>query len=155
MRSSYPPLGPLLSSLMQQALFKCEMPRLELKSLQIFLLLKCSQRTKIGKVIKLTWSSLKKWSHILCVHRGVPDKLFLFYGDWPWSDVVLHGNYEQIFLKTFSFSPKKEWEAGLISNECGLYGMIDRGSRSISPPKLKIPGKIISFVWKNLYKMYV
>jgi len=37
---------PLLSSLMQWASFKCEMPRLELKSSRTFLAIKCCQRTK-------------------------------------------------------------------------------------------------------------
>jgi hypothetical protein len=44
---------------MQQALFKCETPRLELKSSQSFLAIKRCQRTKIRKVIKLARSSKK------------------------------------------------------------------------------------------------
>ena len=47
MRILYPKLDPLLSSLMQQALFKCEMTRLELKSLQIFLAIKHCQQKKL------------------------------------------------------------------------------------------------------------
>ena len=49
---------------MQQALFKCETPQLELKSLQTFLAIKCCQRTKIGKVINLAQSSLNKVTHV-------------------------------------------------------------------------------------------
>jgi len=44
---------------MLQASFKCEMPRLELKSWQTFLAIKRCQRTKIQKVIKLARSSKK------------------------------------------------------------------------------------------------
>jgi hypothetical protein len=52
MRISYPKLDPLvLSSLMQQALFKCEMPWLVLKSSATFLCIKRCEGTKIGKVI--------------------------------------------------------------------------------------------------------
>ena len=46
-----PKTDPLLSSLMQQASFKCEMPRLELKSSWSFLAIKRFQRTKSKKVI--------------------------------------------------------------------------------------------------------
>jgi hypothetical protein len=41
-----PKTNPLLNSLMRQASFKCETPRLELKSLRWFLAIKCCQRTK-------------------------------------------------------------------------------------------------------------
>ena len=44
-------------------------PRLELKCSQTFLAIKCCQRTKIGKVIKLARSSIFKWAHI-CAQRG-------------------------------------------------------------------------------------
>ncbi len=44
---------------MGQASFKCETPRLELKSSRSFLAIKRCQRTKIGKVIKLARSSKK------------------------------------------------------------------------------------------------
>ncbi len=44
---------------MQQASFKCETPRLELKSWRTFLAIKRCQRTKIRKVIKLARSSKK------------------------------------------------------------------------------------------------
>ncbi len=63
-------MDPLLSSSMGQVLFKCEMPRLELKSSRSILAIKRWQRTKIGKVIKLARSSLKSWAHI-CAHRGI------------------------------------------------------------------------------------
>ena len=59
MRISYPKTDPLLSSSMQRASFKCETPRLELKSSRSFLAIKRCQRTKIGKVIKLARSSKK------------------------------------------------------------------------------------------------
>ncbi len=64
-----PKTGPLLSSSMQQALCKWEMPRLELKSSRSFLAIKRYQRTKSKKVFKLARSSLKSWAHI-CAHRG-------------------------------------------------------------------------------------
>ena len=48
----YPKMDPLLSSLMHQALFKYETPRLELKSLQTFW-------TKSQKIIMQLRSSLK------------------------------------------------------------------------------------------------
>ena len=44
-------MDPLLSSSNQQASFKSEMPRLELKSWQTFLSIKRCQRTKIQKAI--------------------------------------------------------------------------------------------------------
>ena len=52
-----PKMDPLLSSSMQQASCKCEMPRFELKrSHTSFLAIKRCHRTKFEKVIKLTWS---------------------------------------------------------------------------------------------------
>ncbi len=68
-------MDPLLSSSMRQASFKCEMPRLELKSSRSFLAIKRWQQTKIGKVIKLARSSLKSWAHI-CARscKAVNDK---------------------------------------------------------------------------------
>ena len=59
---------------MQQALFKCEMPRLELKSSRSFLAIKRCQGTKSKKVIKLARSSLIKVAHIICTNRGIPVK---------------------------------------------------------------------------------
>ena len=44
-------------------------PQLELKCSQTFLAIKCCQRTKLGKVIKLAQRSIFKWAHI-CAHRG-------------------------------------------------------------------------------------
>ena len=70
-----PKMNPLLSSSMQHALCKCEMPRFELKSLHTFLAIKRCQRAKFGKVIKLTRSSIKKWSYI-CDHRGKAGNAF-------------------------------------------------------------------------------
>ena len=64
-----PKTEPLLSLSMWQASFKCEMPRLELKSLRSFLAIKRFQRTKSKKVINRSRSSLKSWAHI-CAHRG-------------------------------------------------------------------------------------
>jgi hypothetical protein len=52
---------------MQRASFKCEMPRLKLKSSQTFLAIKRCERTKIGKVIKQSRSSKLKWAHICAV----------------------------------------------------------------------------------------
>jgi len=57
---------------MLQASFKCETPRLELKSSRTFLAIKRCQRTKIQKVIKLAQSSNKKWLQI----RAIAVKLF-------------------------------------------------------------------------------
>ena len=51
MRVLYPKLDPLLSSSMQQALFICEIPGLELKSLATFLCIKHYQGTKSKEVI--------------------------------------------------------------------------------------------------------
>ncbi len=53
-----PKTDPLLSSLMQWALCKCEVPRLELESSAKFLAINRCQRTKFGKVIKLAQSSI-------------------------------------------------------------------------------------------------
>jgi hypothetical protein len=50
---------------MQQALFKCEMPQLELKSLQSFLAINRCQGTKSKTVIKLARSSLIKVAHLI------------------------------------------------------------------------------------------
>ncbi len=58
---------------MQQALFKCEMPRLKLKSLGSFLAIKRWQRTKIKKVIKHLRSSKLRWAHI-SAHSRIPVK---------------------------------------------------------------------------------
>ena len=66
-RISYPKTDPLLSSSMRQASFKCETPRLELKSLQSFQGIKRCQRKKTKKVIKRSRSSSKSWVHI-CAH---------------------------------------------------------------------------------------
>ena len=66
-----PKTDPLLRSSMRQALFKCETPRLELKSLQSFLAIIRFQGTKSKKVSKLARSFLIKVAHI-CAHRGIP-----------------------------------------------------------------------------------
>ena len=55
---------------MWQALFKCEMPRLKLKSSRTYLAIKRCERTKIGKVIKRSRSKLL-WAHI-CAHSRIP-----------------------------------------------------------------------------------
>jgi len=57
-------MDPLLSSSMRQASFKCEMPRLELKSSRSFLAIKRFQWTKSKEVINRSRSSLKSWAHI-------------------------------------------------------------------------------------------
>jgi hypothetical protein len=49
---------------MQQALFKCETTRLELKSSRSFLAIKRCQRTKSKKAIKLLRSSIYKLAHM-------------------------------------------------------------------------------------------
>jgi hypothetical protein len=54
---------------MRQALFKCETPRLKLKSLRTFLAIKRCERKKIGKVIKQSRSSKLRWAHI-CAHNN-------------------------------------------------------------------------------------
>jgi hypothetical protein len=56
---------------MQQALFKCETPRLKLKSSRSFLAIKHWQRTKSKKVIKHLRSSKLRWAHI-CAHSRIP-----------------------------------------------------------------------------------
>jgi hypothetical protein len=58
---------------MRQALFKCEMPRLKLKSSRSFLAIKRWQRTKSKKVIKHLRSSKLRWAHI-CAHSRIPVK---------------------------------------------------------------------------------
>jgi hypothetical protein len=55
---------------MQQALFKCETPQLELKSLATFLCIKRCQGRKIGNVIKISRSSIYKLAHIICATSG-------------------------------------------------------------------------------------
>ncbi len=53
-RISYPKSDPLLSSLIRQSSFKCEMPRLELKSLRTFLAIKnviSGQKIRSGSVL--------------------------------------------------------------------------------------------------------
>jgi hypothetical protein len=68
-RISYPKTDPLLSLSMRQASFKCETPRLELKSSRSFLAIKRFQWTESKKVFNRSQSSLKSWAHI-CAHRG-------------------------------------------------------------------------------------
>jgi hypothetical protein len=65
---------------MQQASFKCETPRLELKSLRAFLAIKRCQGTKSNKVDKLAQSSLIKVAHI-CTNRGIPNKEQYYISD--------------------------------------------------------------------------
>jgi hypothetical protein len=64
---------------MQQALFKCETPRLKLKSSRSFLAIKRWQRTKSKKVIKHLRSSKLRWAHI-CAHSRIPVKGFAKHG---------------------------------------------------------------------------
>jgi hypothetical protein len=59
-----PKTDSLLSSLMRQVSFKCEMPRLELESSATFLAIKRCQRTKFGKVIKLARSPIKMSAYL-------------------------------------------------------------------------------------------
>ena len=69
----HPKTDPLLSSSMQQASCKCETPRFELKISLKFLPIKRCQRTKFGKVIKLTQSSIKKLYRgkaVKTIHQG-------------------------------------------------------------------------------------
>jgi hypothetical protein len=61
---------------MRQALFKCEMPRLKLKSSRSFLAIKRWQRTKSKKVIKHLRSSKSRWAHI-CTHSRIPVKSYV------------------------------------------------------------------------------
>ena len=82
---------------MQQASFKCETPRLKLKSSRTFLAIKRCERTKIGKVIKQSRSSKLRWAHI-CAYSRIPvngpptiGNSYLFYIDhnmvlssWLW-----------------------------------------------------------------------
>ena len=73
MRISVPETDPLRSSLMRQASYKCETPRLELKSSWTFLAIKLCQGTKSKKVIKRSRSSSKKLAHI-CIISGLAVK---------------------------------------------------------------------------------
>ena len=60
---------------MRQALFKCETPRLKLKSSRSFLAIKrWQQRTKSKKVIKHLRGSKLRWAHI-CAHSRIPVNL--------------------------------------------------------------------------------
>ncbi len=65
---------------MRQALFKCETPRLKLKSSRSFLAIKLWQRTKSKKVIKHLRSSKLRWAHI-CAHSRIPVEQ-LWMGIW-------------------------------------------------------------------------
>ncbi len=73
---------------MRQASFKCEMPRLKLKSSRTFLAIKRCERTKIGKVIKQSLSSKLRWMHI-CAHSHIPVNILLWcggaYGGTPYT----------------------------------------------------------------------
>ena len=64
MKIAHPKTDPLLSSSMQQAAWKYDTPRLELKSSATFAAIKRCLRTKNGEVISLAQSLLKRWSHI-------------------------------------------------------------------------------------------
>jgi hypothetical protein len=64
-------MDPLLSSSMQQAAYKYEMPRLELKSLPSFLAIKCCQQMKNQEVINPKQSLSKKLVHI-CTSSDYP-----------------------------------------------------------------------------------
>jgi hypothetical protein len=66
-----PKTDPLLSSLMRWALCKCETPQLELESSAKFLAIKRCQRTKIGKVIKLSRSLIQNG----CISEPIGVKL--------------------------------------------------------------------------------
>ena len=61
-------------SSMRQASFKCETPRLKLKSSRTILAIKRCERTKIGKVIKQSRSSKLRWAHDICAHSRIPVK---------------------------------------------------------------------------------
>ena len=54
-----------LSASKLQAAFKCELPQLELNRARTFLAIKHCERTKNGKVLKLTQISSKKLAHII------------------------------------------------------------------------------------------
>ena len=69
MRILYLKLDPLLSSLMRRALFKCQMPRLQLKSLRTFLCIIGCERTKCKKINKPSRSPYKKVAH-MCATSG-------------------------------------------------------------------------------------
>ena len=68
---------------MRQALFKCETPRLKLKSSRTFLAIKRCEGTKIGKVIKHLQSSKLRWAHI-CAHTRIPVNVLS-----PWWRIIL------------------------------------------------------------------
>jgi hypothetical protein len=90
-RISYPKTDPLLSASMRQASFKCETPRLELKSSRSFLAIKRCQWTKIGKVIKLARSSKKSGrisatiavKLLSCVMFWTMDMMVFMINDFP------------------------------------------------------------------------
>jgi hypothetical protein len=74
---------------MQHALFKCEVPQLELKRSRSFLAIKRCQRTKSKNVIRQSRSSLKSWVHI-CAHWGnavkVPIRIIFWNNSFSWQD---------------------------------------------------------------------
>jgi hypothetical protein len=80
---------------MWQASFKCETPRLELKSLRSFLGIKRCQGTKSKKVSKLAQSSLIKVAHI-CANRVIPVK-GPWCRWWRWGLIMGTGSRSRIF----------------------------------------------------------
>jgi hypothetical protein len=64
-----PKTNPLISSSMRQASCKCKTPWLELKSLRLFLAIKCWNRKKTKKVIKRSRSSIYKLAHMCATRR--------------------------------------------------------------------------------------
>jgi len=54
-------MSPLLSLLMQQASYKCEIPQLELKSSRTFLAIKRCQGTKLDKFLNNHEARQKSW----------------------------------------------------------------------------------------------
>jgi hypothetical protein len=75
-------MDPLLSSSMQQAPFKCEMPRLELVNLWTFLDIKGCQGTKRKKVIKQSQSSLIKKAGAYVRHQKAIRIKHAFFCNW-------------------------------------------------------------------------
>jgi len=84
-------MNPLLSSLKQQASFKSETPRLELKSWRTFLAIKCCQQTKIRKVIKLAWCSKKSGRRYATIAVKLLTCYHLDGGAYYWQQLGMFG----------------------------------------------------------------
>ena len=132
MRISYPKTDHLLCSSMRQASFKCETPRLELKSLRSFLAIKRCQRTKSKNVIKQSWSSIYKLAQTCATsgkavnsvdsftHKGLGGKEHLPPCRFPTIGIVWKVLSTLTQLPPQTSSP---WWCRLPLLQCGIYGL--------------------------------